>query len=194
VEEQFEALKVLTDKQILHPDLINRFFQKIMPLTDRELVKKYLDQLITSMATLGYASGINMHQLTQVFRRLYKEPANVEINLLLDFFIVQALNNTDFAEFERKSKQFVEACLDRIEEVYTGSKTTTSVRFRPESEKALGVSYGEETIKPREGDPDTEEFDIHYFNTLPSGDHLFKKRLDLIMQNNEENWDKNPVM
>lgn len=40
--EQCEALKVLTDKKILHPELINSYFRKIMPLSDRDQVKKYL--------------------------------------------------------------------------------------------------------------------------------------------------------
>lgn len=62
--EQCEALKVLTDKKILHPELINSFFRKIMPLSDREQVKKYLEQLIQSMAVLGYTGEVNLHQLT----------------------------------------------------------------------------------------------------------------------------------
>jgi hypothetical protein len=35
-----------------------------MPLSDRDLVKKYLGQLINSMSVLGYTGEVNMHQLT----------------------------------------------------------------------------------------------------------------------------------
>lgn len=143
VEEQFEALKVLTDKQILHPDLIDGFFRKVMPLTDRELVKKYLDQLITTMAVLGYKGEVNMHQLTQVFRRIYKEPNGIDIGLLLNFFVCQALNNTDFEDFDSKSKLFVGACLDRIEEEFTGSKKIAALRFKPDSSQANLVKLQE---------------------------------------------------
>jgi hypothetical protein len=75
VLEQCETLKVLTDKKILHPELIDSFFKKFMPLTDRDQVKKYVEQLITSMATLGYTGDVNLQALTSVFRRLYKEPS-----------------------------------------------------------------------------------------------------------------------
>lgn len=42
MQDQCEALKVLTDKKILHPDLMNAFFKKVMPMTDRDEVKKNL--------------------------------------------------------------------------------------------------------------------------------------------------------
>lgn len=60
MHEQYEALKVFTDKKILNPELIEAHFSSLMRLTDRAQVKKYLAQLIKSMAYLGYTGSVNM--------------------------------------------------------------------------------------------------------------------------------------
>lgn len=58
IQEQHEALKVLKDKKILHPELIEAHFNAIMPLSDRDLVKKYLGHLLKSMSYLGYTGNV----------------------------------------------------------------------------------------------------------------------------------------
>lgn len=60
------------------------------------------------MSVLGFTGDVNMHQLTQVFRRLYKDPAQIDTMQLLDYFVCLAISNPDLGDFESKSAQFIE--------------------------------------------------------------------------------------
>lgn len=74
-----------------------------------------------SIAYVGHTENINMEQVTTVLRRIYKDPSNVEEDLLLDFLVTLAVSNARFEVFDIKSKDFVEKALDLIEAKFTGT-------------------------------------------------------------------------
>ena len=85
-------------------------------MTDKASVKTVLKDFMNTCAYVGISSGYDTQKLTQTLRRVYKTPAEVEdISILLDFTIILALTNTAYEEFEPKSKEFVEQCLEKIE-------------------------------------------------------------------------------
>ena len=63
-----------------------------------------------------------MEQVTQVLRRLYKDPKFVDSDQLLNFLVTLAVSNARFSDFDIKSKEFVERALDHIESKFTGTK------------------------------------------------------------------------
>ena len=65
-----------------------------------------------------------------MFRRLYKTPDETEISQLLDFFVCMAISNPDLDDFEDKSRQFIEDSLNLIESMFTGTKSTTILRYQ----------------------------------------------------------------
>jgi hypothetical protein len=102
-----------------------------VPLTDRELVKKYISQLVGTMSLLGYTGDVSMQMVAQLLRRLYKDPESIDRKQLLDFLVCFALSNPDLESFEKKNSEFVEKCLDLIEQTFTGARTTTVLRIKP---------------------------------------------------------------
>ena len=78
-------------------------------------MKRYLANFLESIAYVGFTDQINMEQVTQVLRRIYKEPANVDTDQLLNFLVTLAVSNSRFSDFDIKSKEFVERALDKIE-------------------------------------------------------------------------------
>ena len=88
------------------------------------------------MSLLGYTGDVSMQMVAQLLRRLYKEPEAIDRNQLLDFLVCFALSNPDLSSFENKNSIFVEQCLDLIEQTYTGAKTTTVLRIKPQSDSA----------------------------------------------------------
>jgi hypothetical protein len=46
-------------------------------MKDREQVSRYLKQYIASCAYFGYTTNVNIEQISQVLRRIYKTPEEV---------------------------------------------------------------------------------------------------------------------
>ena len=49
---------------------------------------------------------------------------------MLDFFVCMAISNPDLDDFEDKSRQFIEDSLNLIESMFTGTKSTTILRYQ----------------------------------------------------------------
>lgn len=92
---------------VLHPELMESHFETFMKMKDRDRVMEYMKEFIHCCATLGY-TNFDVAKLTQVFRRIYKTPDQVPINLLLDYCVVLALSNAYYKDFDAKSVEFVE--------------------------------------------------------------------------------------
>lgn len=100
--------------------MMNLHLDTFMRMKDKDLVAMYLNRFLASTAYLGYTKNVNMEQLTQVYRRIYKTPQECDINNLLNLLVTLAISNTYYGDFDEKSKIFVEAALDLIEERFTG--------------------------------------------------------------------------
>ncbi len=96
---------------------------------------------------------------------------------LLDFFVCMAIRNPDLDDFEDKSRQFIEDALNLIEEMFTGTKSTTILRYQQTSENAMKFNYRPETPKILEDQQDVEKFDMYYFQSIPYTGSTFKKNL-----------------
>ena len=84
-------------------------------MSDKVLVKKHLVNFLESISFVGFTEDINMGLLTQAFRRIYKEPANVETETLLNFLVTMALSLARFNDFDVKSREFIEKSLNLID-------------------------------------------------------------------------------
>ena len=81
----------------MHPALIKQHFETFSKMTDRGQVKIILKDFIKTCAYVGYTDGYDMSKLTQIFRRIYKKPQDVDdISTLLDFSILLALSNSPY--------------------------------------------------------------------------------------------------
>jgi arginine deiminase len=54
--------------------MMNLHLDTFMRMKDKDQVAMYLNRFLASTAYLGYTKDVNMEQLTQVFRRIYKTP------------------------------------------------------------------------------------------------------------------------
>ena len=68
-----------------------------------------------SAAFFGYTNDVNIEQLTQVFRRIYRTPSECDIEELLNFLVVLAISKSYYQDFDEKSKVFIDQALDYIE-------------------------------------------------------------------------------
>ena len=109
-------MSILTQKNVLVPELIQDHFMQFMRLTDKQAVAKYLDQFLQSSAYFGHTEGVDMQQVTQVLRRIYKSPSQATISQLLDFLTTLAVSNAYYKDFDPKSVTFVEEALDIVEQ------------------------------------------------------------------------------
>jgi len=74
-----------------------------MRLTDKEAVKKHLKGFLNSCAYLGYTDSLNIEKLSQVLRRVYKNPESMELPMLLDYLVVLALSNSFYKAYDEKT-------------------------------------------------------------------------------------------
>lgn len=97
-------------------------------MKDKELVGKYLKQFIASCAYFGYAKGINIQQLVQVYRRIHKSPDGLDSEEILNFLVMLAVSNTYYRDFDEKSRLFIDKALDLVEDQFTGTKHVLAQR------------------------------------------------------------------
>jgi len=79
---------------------------------------------VKSCAYIGHTDGFDTAKLLQMFRRIYKQPQEAPMDVLLDLFIMLALQNVDLSKDE-KSKAFFDSTLAYIDEYYKGQKSVT---------------------------------------------------------------------
>lgn len=169
VEDQSETLSILTQKNVLFPDLIQEHFVQFMRLKDKDSVANYLRQFLKSSAYFGYTSNIDMEQVTQVFRRIHKQPEHVEMSELLDFLTTLVISNAYYKDFDVKSQAFVVAAIDLVEETFTGTSHLTALRKNEKQEE--------------------EEFKLFFFNQIPSDKKVYNK----ILKKNLPKWEQNYI-
>lgn len=59
-------------------------------------------------------------------RRIYKTPEEIpNITMLLDYFIVLALSDVYYKDFDAKSVDYLNNCLNFLEKKYNGYETAT---------------------------------------------------------------------
>ena len=71
-----------------------------------------LANFLQSVAYVGFTGSINMEQITQVLRRIYKNPVHLDSDELLNYLVTLAISNARYQDFDLKSKEFVERALD----------------------------------------------------------------------------------
>lgn len=64
---------------------MNAHLLTFMRMKDREAVKDYLRKYLAASAFFGFSKNINIEQITQVLRRLYKSPDELDTTQILDF-------------------------------------------------------------------------------------------------------------
>lgn len=89
-------------------------------LTDKQVVKAILKDFLKISSYTGYTDGIDPHKLTQTIRRVCKSPTEMDIDELLDFCLILAIQNANFEAFDAKSRVFVDQTLDLISSSFKG--------------------------------------------------------------------------
>ena len=116
LDTQAKVISIQTMKNLIVPKLIINHYQNFIQLSDKSRVRTYLQQFINSLAYTGHTSGLDMPQLSQVIRRIFKSPDKMQSDFLLNFLLILAVDNANFAKFDEKTKKFVDDCLDFVEE------------------------------------------------------------------------------
>mmetsp|Transcript_4139 Transcript_4139/g.6150 ORF Transcript_4139/g.6150 Transcript_4139/m.6150 type:complete len:223 (-) Transcript_4139:1008-1676(-) len=122
VEEQSEVLKILaTKKNLVHPQQVGQHFLRFIQIKDKEQMKPIIGNFIDTCAYVGHTSGYDLEILTTVFRRIYKNPAEVEnVTTLLNLMLLLSLSNTATEQWHAKSKAFINNTLDFLEDRFKG--------------------------------------------------------------------------
>jgi hypothetical protein len=74
IMEKGKAIKILANKNIFHPDLLQSYFNSFMAMTDKNTVKKILKDFLSTFSYVGNVHGVDSLKLTQTIRRIYKTP------------------------------------------------------------------------------------------------------------------------
>jgi len=94
---------------------MNMHLDTFIRMKDRDQVSKYLRQFLESAAYFGYTNDVNVEQLTQVFRRIHRSPAECDMEELLNFLVVLAISKSYYQDFDEKSRIFIDQALDLVE-------------------------------------------------------------------------------
>ena len=70
-------MKILTNKNIIHPELIKKHFDTFIKMNDKELVKVIMKDFCQICAYIGFYDGIDVEKLAVIFRRIFKTPEEV---------------------------------------------------------------------------------------------------------------------
>jgi hypothetical protein len=84
--------------------------------------------------------------------------------------------------------------LDVIEEMFTGTKTTTVLRMRPDADTTAKPDLSPDTQVFSESDPNVEKFHMYYFDTIPTQGVMFKKNLRQVIQKTDKEALASPFM
>ena len=111
-----------------------------------------MEKFIKSIAYVGHTEGIDIEQMTQVVRRVFKTPQNMDKDFLLNFLLTLAVDNANYAGYDMKSKRFVDECLDFVEEQFAGTiKFNVKVpSLEPEGKPRVIQMF---RLKPMESNP-----------------------------------------
>lgn len=77
--------------------------------------------------------------------------------------------------------------------MFTGTKTTTVLRIKPDAEVAR-QELSPDTEKLSESDPNVEKFQMFYFDTIPTQGVMFKKNLRQVIQKTDKEALQSPFM
>ncbi|CDW77558.1 UNKNOWN [Stylonychia lemnae] len=155
-KQQSEILGILTSQNIFHQELLEIHFDTFIKMKDKESVANYIKDFLHYSSYLGY-SQFDIQKCTQVLRRIYPNPESIQdVTLILDYLVVLAVSGDSYEEFDEKSKKFVEACIDYIDDKFTGTETKTIIQQDPIT--------GEE-----------EKINIKYFKSIQSTDRVYQK-------------------
>ena len=135
--DQSETLKILTKKNVLHPSLLHIHFDTFIRLKDKDAVRQYLTNFISSCAYFGYSDNINIEQMSQVLRRIYKQPSEVPMTQLLDYLVLLAVSNSYYGDFDEKTKAFIDGALDLVEGCFTGTEFIDMERSTGPAQSAM---------------------------------------------------------
>lgn len=116
-------------------------------------MKRYLGNFLKSISYVGFTENINMMTITQVLRRIYKEPETMETEELLNYLVTMAIGQARYSDYDVKSKQFVEKAIALVEKQFTGTRQIT-------------VNHND------------KQFDLYTFNQIRSPQKAYNKILD----------------
>lgn len=76
-KQQQEILSILTQQNILHPELLQTHYETFIKMKDKDSVKSYLKEFLYFSAYLGF-HDYDVQKLVQVFRRIHRSPSEVK--------------------------------------------------------------------------------------------------------------------
>ena len=118
-KQQSETMQILTLQNVRHEELMKTHFETFIKMKDKESVGTYMKDFLRCSAYLGYAN-FDIEKLTQVLRRIYHTPEEVDVSELLDYLVLLALSRKYYKEFDEKSIAFIDASLEYIENKFNG--------------------------------------------------------------------------
>lgn len=141
ITQQAEVLKILSEKAILHPDLMKQHFKTFTKLNNKDLVVHYMHEFMEISSYLGFKE-FEVDNMAKLVRRIYKEPQKMPLSKLLDLFMVLAQSDYDYKEFDEKTVKFLDDALEYIEEEFKGiQEARVTVESEDGSKKQIEFPY-----------------------------------------------------
>ena len=115
-----------------------------------------MNDFLRTCAYIGIHEGFDIQKLTTTFRRIYKQPQQVEdVSSLINLCIILALSGEPYKDYDAKTAAFVDASLDFIEEKFKCYRTLT---------KEVEMEDG-----------GVQEVQINYYDSISSQNKVYNK-------------------
>ena len=140
---------------------MKHYFDSLFLIKSKPQLSLNIESFIEKAALIGF-SEFSIKKLLIALRVLYPDPAELSDKNLLNFLTLLALSSSYFKKYDYKSANYIEKCLDIVEEKFSGKKTVE-----------MQVNGSKDPIK------------IEYFDKIPTEDKVYNKNLRL-----DEEWFK----
>ena len=159
VQDTQNLVDILSEKLLLEPKVMEHYFKSLFLIKSKKLLAQNVENFIEKAALIGY-SDFNIRKLLVALRVLYPNPVDLSNDVILNFLTLLALSSSYYKNYDSKSTNYLEKCLDLVEENYSGK-----------NKMKLAIPGSKEPIE------------IDYFDKIPTEDKEYNKNLRL-----DEEW------
>lgn len=121
IQDKRMLADICCEMLVFEPQVMKDYFEGLFLMKNKTQLAEYIDNFINKASLMGY-TNFDIKRLVLALRVLNPDPREMNSQVILNFLVLLSSSSTYYKNFDAKSIEFVEKCLDIVEETYSGKK------------------------------------------------------------------------
>ena len=121
IQDKKSLVDILSHKLIIDPKLMEAYFNGLFLMKNKEQLSEYINNFINKAAYLGH-TNFDIKKLLVAFRVLNPDIKDIDKNIVLNLLVLLSSSNLYYKDLDAKSVEYIEQCLDIVEERFSGKR------------------------------------------------------------------------